>query len=603
MISRRDFIRISGMATAAALMSWQCPTLTKRARADEGGYDAIIIGAGLGGLSCAALLASKGFRPLVIDRRPDKVGGYASSFERYVSGIDDPFLCEASLHGITGNPLGMAFLTQLFGMPPEQIKAAMLVPHEYSWSSLYPDFSLDIDQPPEGSSPEEALTRLGGRLVSMFPDEAEGITGYMQCWGDLLVDISIFYSPDGGVPDDISDFPVIYPTWASMLWKKKKEKTKTLTDLFKEYKIKNPQLQAILGQSWPYYGLPPSELPAWLYLMGTGFYHAYGNYYIKGSSQSLSNALTQVIMRPAGAYPDGTPYPGGDVLLNTEVTEILLDNGRAVGVKTTNSNYPVCYAGAVVSNAAVPQTMRLIPESADMPPEYTEYLDMISSYKPSTSHFNVWLGVDLADGNDGFIDSYESLRSNTLVYPDYKFDQAYKGGMQCDPEKAVFAVIAYDKVGTVSPGGCASITLSMPCGYTPWEKYEAVYRNSYGGSESVRGDETIDDYYAEKKRISETLIKLAEEQVLPGLSGRIRMLEASTPLTNVRFTYNSRGAIYGYDQTEDNSGLSRLGNRTPVPGLYLAGAWTNPGGNFEFVMLSGKEAIKCMAEDGLLPLT
>lgn len=68
MISRRDFLRISAMASAAALVNWQCPT--KRARAlDEDGYNAIIIGAGLGGLSCATLLASKGFRPLVIDKR------------------------------------------------------------------------------------------------------------------------------------------------------------------------------------------------------------------------------------------------------------------------------------------------------------------------------------------------------------------------------------------------------------------------------------------------------------------------------------------------------------------------------------------------------
>ncbi|WP_446011557.1 FAD-dependent oxidoreductase [Candidatus Electrothrix sp.] len=598
MISRRDFLRISAMASAAALVNWQFPGLDKRAHANEG-YDAIIIGAGLGGLSCAALLAQKGGKPLVIDQR-DKVGGYATSFERYGSGIESPFLCEASLHGLTGNPLGMALLTELLGKPPEEIKSARLVPHEYSWSSVYPDFPLNIPQPLKGAAPEETLTGLGEMLVSMFPDEAKGITGYMQCWGGLLVDIAKFYNPDpdiGGLPDDISQFPLAYPTWASMLWEEKKKKTKTetktLTDLFKEYKIKNSQLQAILGQSWPYYGLPPSEIPAWLYLMYTGFYHVYGNYYIKGTSQSLSNALAQAIIYPqGGAYPDGTPYPGGDVLLNTEVTEILLENGRAVGVKTKQGE--AYYANAVVSNAAVPQTMRLLPESAAMPPEYNDYLDMISSYQPSTSHFNLWLKVDLREDDD-FFERYQNLGSNTLVYPDYK--HSYKGSMQCDPEKSGFAIVAYDKVDTVSPEGCASITLTMLTGYTPWEKFEAVYRNEYGGSETVRGNVTFDDYSAEKDRIAETLIKLADERVLPGLSDRATKLDASTPLTNVRFTYNNQGAIYGYDQTEENSGLTRLGNRTPIPGLYLAGAWTNPGGGFELVMLSGKEVVKCIAED------
>ncbi|MDU9047680.1 MAG: NAD(P)-binding protein [Candidatus Electrothrix sp. Rat3] len=595
MISRRDFLRISAMASAAALVNWQCPT--KRARAaDEDGYNAIIIGAGLGGLSCAALLASKGFRPLVIDKR-NVPGGYATSFQRqegYGTSFQPGspgglFTCEASLHGITGNPLGIALLSQLFGMLPEQIKAAMLVPHDYSWSSLYPDFPLNIPQPQEGTSPEETLTRLGGMLVSMFPDETEGITGYMQCWGGLLTDIARFYDPDnGGIPDDMSEFPVMYPTWTSMLWEEKKKKTKTetktLTDLFKEYKIKNPQLQTILGQSWPYYGLPPSEIPAWLYLMYTGFYHAYGNYYIKGTSQSLSDALKNLI-----------EYNGGTFLPNTEVTEILLDEtGRAVGVQTQNGdNGDAYYANAVVSNAAVPQTFSLIPKSAGMPTEYNEYLDMISSYKPSTSHFNVWLGLDMSEGDDGFLDSYKNiLRSNTLVYTGYKHLHAYQASLQCAPERSGFSILAYDKLsGDIphSPEGYASITLSMLSDYRPWKRFEADY---------LAGNKTA--YHVEKNRIAETLISLAEERVLPGLSGRIRMREASTPLTNVRFTSNNQGAIYGYDQTEDNSGLTRLGNRTPVPGLYLASAWTNPGGGFEMVMLSGTEAVKCMAEDGCL---
>ncbi|RWX49050.1 all-trans-retinol 13,14-reductase/prolycopene isomerase [Candidatus Electrothrix communis] len=104
---------------------------------------------------------------------------------------------------------------------------------------------------------------------------------------------------------------------------------------------------------------------------------------------------------------------------------------------------------------------------------------------------------------------------------------------------------------------------------------------------------TFDDYEDKKDYIAENMIKVVEEKLLPGLSGRIKMQEESTPLTNVRFTYNTGGAIYGYEQDLDNSGLSRLGNQIDqVPGLFLSGAWTNPGGGFELVLLSGKEAAK-----------
>ncbi|MCI5123505.1 MAG: twin-arginine translocation signal domain-containing protein, partial [Candidatus Electrothrix sp. AR5] len=53
MISRRDFLRISAMASAAALVNWQCPTASARSlNRKKNKYDAVIIGAGLGGLSC-----------------------------------------------------------------------------------------------------------------------------------------------------------------------------------------------------------------------------------------------------------------------------------------------------------------------------------------------------------------------------------------------------------------------------------------------------------------------------------------------------------------------------------------------------------------------
>jgi prolycopene isomerase len=74
MISRRDFLRLSALASAAALIKWECPVLAKGGKAHKDEYDAIIIGAGLGGLSCAAFLAVNGFRPLVIEAH-DKPGG------------------------------------------------------------------------------------------------------------------------------------------------------------------------------------------------------------------------------------------------------------------------------------------------------------------------------------------------------------------------------------------------------------------------------------------------------------------------------------------------------------------------------------------------
>jgi len=635
MISRRDFIRISGMASAAALMNWQCPGFARAEGAGEDEYDVIVIGAGLGGLSSAAFLAMNGLRPLVIEKR-NIPGGYASSFH---PSTHPGFTCEVSLHGITGNPLSQVLLKQL-GI----LDKLILMPHTYSWNALYPDFPVSFPQPPldvlqrimpviqgifeEPETRESVLPGLLPRLASYlnsvftnpegsmysvlaayFPEE-EGLAGYMACWRDLLADVLKFYLADQELPDDtaqFAQFQLDYPIWTDLLWKKKKIKAQTLDDLFKEYKIKSPQLRAVLGQSWPYYGLPPSEIPAWFYLMSTGLYHGFGNFYLlgnpekspdgvdlQGSSQDLSSLLAA-----------GIENLGGKLLYNTEATEIIVENGRAAGVRIAdpeNDSFVEYRAKAVISNASVPQTFDLLLSSAEVP---KDYLKTIAKYEPGTSHFNVWLGVELPeDEEDPFRKAYDNLTSLTAVYPGYDHDSMFRGSQRCQPEETLVVVVAYDKLfadnpylqSMRSPDGCASLTLTMLCGYEPWEKFEEVYRTYYAGKADTVGNLTFADYRTEKDRIAEVLINMAED-MLPGLSERIVMRAASTPLTNVRFTYNTAGAIYGYEQSVDNSGISRLGNRTPIPGLYLAGAYTNPGGSFELVMLSGKEAVKCMAED------
>jgi len=63
--------------------------------AEEDRYDAIVIGAGGGGLAAAAKLALGGMKVLVIEQH-SKVGGYMGNFER------DDYTFEISLHAMDG---------------------------------------------------------------------------------------------------------------------------------------------------------------------------------------------------------------------------------------------------------------------------------------------------------------------------------------------------------------------------------------------------------------------------------------------------------------------------------------------------------------------
>jgi len=88
-----------------------------------------------------------------------------------------------------------------------------------------------------------------------------------------------------------------------------------------------------------------------------------------------------------------------------------------------------------------------------------------------------------------------------------------------------------------------------------------------------------------------------EETLLPGLKDAIEVKVSATPLTNVRFTSNYRGAIYGWDQTLENSGNRRVDHRIPIRNLYLSGAWTFPGGGYGACIPSGLICFSKVMED------
>jgi prolycopene isomerase len=83
------------------------------------------------------------------------------------------------------------------------------------------------------------------------------------------------------------------------------------------------------------------------------------------------------------------------------------------------------------------------------------------------------------------------------------------------------------------------------------------------------------------------LIKRAED-IIPRLSSYIDVQEVATPLTMERYTGNYKGAIYGWAPLISQTGFRRMDSKTPIKNLYLAGAWTRPGGGTTGVMYSGK---------------
>jgi prolycopene isomerase len=537
-MERRFFLQLSAWAAAASLAGWSCAG-TRNPKTVPGGFDAVIIGAGLGGLTCAAYMAKNGLKPLVVEQH-SVPGGYATSFLRQAGKRE--FTCEVSLHASALTTPGSRLMLEELGV----LNKLELVEHPHAWVSRFPGFSVEVPA-------KVGLDGFERQLAGLFPRERAGLKGYFSMWRGVAGEMDELSK---GLPQaQKAMFPKLFPA----LWL---IKDKTIGELVDSH-VRDRRLKAVLTQSCGYYGLPPSRLSSFYYLYPTAEYLKYGGMYVKGTSQALSDALASSVKES-----------GGEVLLDTLVKGVLVENGRAVGVRTGDGKE--YRSRVVVCNASVPKLFgELLPASAREEKE----IGRIDSLEPSPSSFIVWLGLD-RDVTKGFPEPEASFYAGTDM------EANYRAGMACDFERSGFSMMLYDNlVPGFSPSRCSSICLVALCGYDHWKPFEADY---------LAGRKRA--YYEEKKRLTEMLIRMAEVRAIPGLSKMIVMRDSSTPLTNVRFTLNQGGAIYGYNQTVGNSFMSRLPNKTGIKGLYLASAWGNPGGGFTGAMTGGKKAFKDVME-------
>jgi len=79
------------------------------------------------------------------------------------------------------------------------------------------------------------------------------------------------------------------------------------------------------------------------------------------------------------------------------------------------------------------------------------------------------------------------------------------------------------------------------------------------------------------------------ERAIPGIGDAIAYEEAATPITLERYMRSTGGTAFGIAPTPGQFGIRRPGPRTPIRGLFLAGASTRTGSGVTGTMLGGVE--------------
>jgi phytoene dehydrogenase-like protein len=493
-------------------------------------YDAIVIGAGLGGLSAATTLAHEGLEVLLLERH-NVPGGYATSFVRGRAAGGPPYEFEVALHELSGigPPESRGNVYRVLEHLGVADKVEFLhVPNLYR--AVFPDLDVTL---PVGSEAFEA------KLAEVFPHEADGIRRFMGRVFDFGREYARFLRQRRevhplAIPFRFPHFIRYLPTtWGQVL----------------NRDVQDPRARAVLSQYWGYVGLPPSKI-SFVYMASTlAAYVRRGAAFPKGRSQALSNAFLATFEEL-----------GGEARLNCGVERITTADGRVSGVITEGGEK--IRADWIVSNADPITTCRDLIGAGKVP---SRFFETLQSSEVAASTVNVYLGVACPPEQLGLTEH------EIFVNADYDFERHYEAMKAVTPPEAI-AVTCYNAVyPTISPPGTSIVVLTALAYAEPWYQIPPA------------------EYVDTKNRIADAMIAMAE-QVAPRLRQHTEVVEVSTPLTNMRYAGTMGGSIYGFNQPPRDNMVWRMGYKGPLDGLYFVGAWTQPGGGFEPTMMSGWRA-------------
>lgn len=506
-------------------------------------FDAIVIGAGIGGLTTAAMLARRGLSVLVLEMHYE-LGGCATVFDRVGKGQGYQF--DVGLHYIGDCEPG--------GLIPRILDAAgvdhidFLEQDPDGFDTLhFPDLEFKV---PRG------IERYRARLKECFPQEARGIDRYIQLLYQVWTLMGI-----GAVPlRHLHRLPGCLMALRH---------TGSTLAQFLDTCTRDPALRAVLCGQLGVYHQPPSRASLMGHA-GVTMHFLQGSFYPAGGGAVLSDRLAEVV--------EGH---GGKILLRAKAQRILVEGGRVVGVsfKSPLLGERTARAPVIVSNADLKHTLLELVEGGVLPPKL---VTRTRNFEMSPAMGVVYLGVRRD------FRAEQARNTNLRIYPSYDLEHVYK-----DASAGRFSQRPHVFVGNaslkdpgnpeVAPPGVFNLQLMSlaPSQYESWGVTEASFRDgSYRRSAQYREI---------KQQFAESLIR-ESERVLPGLGGQIVFQEVSTPLTVMRYTGASNGTSYGMSLVPWQFLHHRPTAKTPVKGLFLCGASLRTGHGIFGAMTSGVEA-------------
>ena len=491
-------------------------------------WDAIVIGSGIGGLTAGALYASTGKRVLVLERN-QSFGGAASVYR-----VGD-LTIEASLH-------------ELDGLDADDVKAPIFdrlgvrdTIEFINVGDLYEVRSPLLGEPFRMPHGVEAATAA---LTARFPRHEAAFRRYFA----RLLAVRRVYTHVGQSRAK--------PRWWRILnaplfpWRTRallRHGKLSLADVLSQTVGDDVAAKLALGAHIGYYGDDPARLWFPFWAVAQGAYHAGGGHYPRGGSKRLAEHLLSVIGEA-----------GGEAWAGRAVTEIVLEDGRAGGVAHVGADgeAPARERAPVVFGNAAPAVLaELLPEGVR-----ATFAAAYAELAPSVSLCTLALGLDRRPRELG-VSGW-----STVLFPDWV---------------RTFADLAESTRLPAAPSAARSpylIVVDYNAADSELTPRPPHLLTATGLDRAGNWDGDDETYHERRERWADAIVATLEREY-PGLSAAIVQRELTTGRSVASYLNAPGGAVYGFATEPPRKGrLVPSRERTAVPGLYLASAYTRFGG-------------------------
>lgn len=477
-------------------------------------WDAVVIGSGIGGLTTAALLAKKAGKKVLVLERHYTAGGFTHSFDRPGYSWD----------------VGVHYIGEC-QRPDAAARAAFdnLSEGRLEWAPM-PDV---YDRAVIGGKTYEFPSgedRLRERMMGYFPGEERAIEGYFRAVNAAQQARGLYFA-EKAVPGPIAAMAGGLMRRPFLRWA-----GRTTLEVLRGL-TKNEELIGALTAQWGDYGLPPAQSSFGIHAIVTGHYFEGASYPVGGAAR-ICETIAPAIERA-----------GGQIVVGAAVSEILVEGGKATGVRMEDGR--AIKAPLVISDAGARNTFgRLVKE----PQPVLKELERIPA---SMAHLSLYVGVRQSAEELGL------TGTNLWVCPSHDHDGNAERFLS-DPD-AEFPLLFISFPSAKDPDfarrypGRATLEVVTLASYDWFARWEDSRWKKRGAE------------YEEFKRGLAVRLKAKLEEHVPAVRGKIDYAELSTPLSTRHFMNYQQGEAYGLAATPERFRTRALGARTEIRNLFVTG--------------------------------